>query len=175
MTKNGKGFSLIELLIVVAIILIIAAIAIPNLLRSRMAANEASAVGSIRTMNTAAITFNSTYGIGYPPTLASIGTTGTTASCTNAELIDSVLTTGAKSGYNFALVAGTVAVPSASVPTGCTGGKSDGYVVTAVPQNPGTTGQRGFCSDETGVIRYNVSSTAGYTSPLCTVAQNPLQ
>jgi hypothetical protein len=72
-------------------------------------------------------------------------------------------------------VAGTVAVPSASVPSGCTGGKSDGYVVTAVPQNPGTTGQRGFCSDATGVIRYNVSSTAGYTSPLCTVAQNPLQ
>ena len=69
MNKKQKGFSLIELLIVVAIILIIAAIAIPNLLRSRMAANEASAVGSIRTMNTAAITFNSTYGDGFPRTL----------------------------------------------------------------------------------------------------------
>src|SRR5271163_572248 len=118
MKRNQKGFSLIELLIVVAIILIIAAIAIPNLLRSRMAANEASAVGSIRTMNTAAITYNSTYGIGFPPTLASIGTTGTTASCTNAELLDSVLTLGSKSGYTFALVAGTAAVASSSVPTG---------------------------------------------------------
>ena len=67
MNKKQKGFSLIELLIVVAIILIIAAIAIPNLLRSRMAANEASAVGSIRTMNTAAITYSSTYGNGFPP------------------------------------------------------------------------------------------------------------
>ena len=79
MNKKQKGFSLIELLIVVAIILIIAAIAIPNLLRSRMAANEASAVGSIRTMNTAAITYSSTYGNGFPPSLASIGTTGTGA------------------------------------------------------------------------------------------------
>src|ERR1017187_3798593 len=96
MNENHKGFSLIELLIVVAIILIIAAIAIPNLLRSRMAANEASAVGSIRTMNTAAITYNSTYGIGFPSTLAQIGTTGTTVSCTNAELLDSVLTAGSK-------------------------------------------------------------------------------
>src|SRR5271163_4806626 len=120
MNHRAKGFSLIELLIVVAIILIIAAIAIPNLLRSRMAANEASAVGSIRTINTAAIEYNSTYGIGFPTTLAQIGTTGTTAvGCTNAEFLDSVLTLGAKSGYTFALVAGTATVPSSQVPTGC--------------------------------------------------------
>src|SRR5579871_2678084 len=107
MNKNQKGFSLIELLIVVAIILIIAAIAIPNLLRSRMAANEASAVGSIRTMNTAAITYNSTYGNGFPPALSAIGTTGTGAvSCTNAQLLDSVLTAGTKSGYTFNLIHG---------------------------------------------------------------------
>ena len=78
-----KGFSLIELLIVVAIILIIAAIAIPNLLRSRMAANEASAVGSVRTINTAAITFNSTYSDGFPP---SIGVLGGAAGVTTTTL-----------------------------------------------------------------------------------------
>src|SRR6202142_565452 len=80
--RTQKGFSLIELLIVVAIILIIAAIAIPNLLRARMAANESSAVASIRTINTAMITYNSSYPtVGFAGTLASLG-----GSCTGATL-----------------------------------------------------------------------------------------
>ena len=123
---------MIELLIVVAIILIIAAISIPNLLRSKMAANEASAVGSIRTINVAAVEYQSIYGIGYPASLTPIGTTGTAAtSCNNAQLIDSVLTSGTKSGYSISIVPGTQAVPSTSVAQGCTAGYSDGYVVTA--------------------------------------------
>ena len=99
MKNKMKGFSLIELLIVVAIILIIAAIAIPNLLRSRMAANEASAVGSVRTINTATVTYNSTYNNGYPSTLTEIGTTATTQpSCNAGMFIDSVLTGGVRAG-----------------------------------------------------------------------------
>jgi type IV pilus assembly protein PilA len=173
MIKREKGFSLIELLIVVAIILIIAAIAIPNLLRSRMAANEASAVGSIRTMNTAAITFNSTYGDGFPPTLLTLGGAGGT--CQAAGLLDTVLSAGAKSGYNFALVPGTVAVLAASVPKGCVGGFTDGYVVTATPQTVGTTGQRAFCSDASGVIRFNPTGAVAPVSPNCLATDNPLQ
>jgi prepilin-type N-terminal cleavage/methylation domain-containing protein len=177
MRGKEKGFSLIELLIVVAIILIIAAIAIPNLLRSRMAANEASAVGSVRTINTAASTYNSTYGNGFPPSLTAIGTTTANAvGCTNAELLDTVLTSGTKSGYLFAWQTGSVQLNSTS--SSCSGGYgySDGYVVTAVPVTTGTTGQRSFCSDASGVIRFDPTGTkATAASALCPTTISPLQ
>ncbi len=154
MRKNQQGFSLIELLIVVAIILIIAAIAIPNLLRSRMAANEASAVGSLRTINTAEITYSSTYpDVGFGA-LATLGGTAancsgaTYASSTNACLIDDVLaTTAIKSGYNFTATAGT-------------GAPAVTYTSLAVPSVNGQSGQRAFCSDQSGVIRFNLGGTA---------------
>jgi type IV pilus assembly protein PilA len=159
--RKQKGFSLIELLIVVAIILIIAAIAIPNLLRSRMAANEASAVGSIRTLNTAEVTYSSAYpDQGFTTTLANL--TGTTSACgsatgatsTGACLIDNVLGSGTKSGYLFALGGGAT-LPNYT------------FTDTASPVTTGTSGQRGFYSDQTGVIRYNQSGTAAATdSPL---------
>jgi type IV pilus assembly protein PilA len=147
MRSKQKGFSLIELLIVVAIILIIAAIAIPNLLRSKMAANEASAVGSLRSINTASVAYSTTYGT-YPGSLGALGPSSAPSS-TAADLIDSVLSSGTKSGYTFTFTAGT-------------GNLS--YSITAAPTTAGVTGQRGFYTDQSGVIRADTSGSATSSS-----------
>ncbi len=158
MTKDSRGFSLIELLIVVAIILIIAAIAIPNLLRSRIAANQASAVGSLRTINTAEITYASTYNSGYSTTLASLAppAAGASPTSTAAGLIDSVLAGGSKSGYTFTYAAGTPV-----------GGRIETYTLNAAPTTAGTTGTNYYFTDQSGVIRQNSTGVASASdSPL---------
>ncbi len=143
--RQERGFSLIELLIVVAIILIIAAIAIPNLLRSKIAANESSAVGSVRTLNTAEVTYASTYpSQGFTCALGNLGPASGTPTSSAAGLIDSVLASGTKSGYSFAL-------------SNCSGSPEVLYNSLATPVSVGSTGQRGFCSDKSGVIHFNAN------------------
>jgi prepilin-type N-terminal cleavage/methylation domain-containing protein len=129
--KNERGFSLVELLVVVIIIAIVAAIAIPNLLSSRKAANEASAISSLRTIHSAQATYQATLG-GNTAYAGAIGG----LSATGVDLIDDQLGTGSKSGYTF-----TVASSASQV-----------YCAEAHPTTPGTTGTRSFAVNQQGVI-----------------------
>ena len=151
-TNRERGFSLMELLIVVAIILIIAAIAIPKLFRSKIAANEASAVGSLKAVNAACVTYSSTWNVGYPVVLSYLGA-GTPTSSTGAGIIDSLLASGVKSGYTFTYISGA---PS--------GGQVRTYTLTANPTLPNQTGQRYFFTDQSGVIRQNLGGVATSSS-----------
>jgi len=148
--RKQKGFSLIELLIVVAIILIIAAIAIPNLLRARIAANESSAVASVRTLNTAQISYNSAYPtVGFAASLANLAGT-----CTG---IDTQLAAGTKSGYSFQM-------------TGVSGTPASAYQAIGNPLTQNTTGVRSFCSVADAVVRYDVTALTA-----CAGTETPLQ
>jgi type IV pilus assembly protein PilA len=155
--NKSAGFTLIELLIVVAVIMIIAGTAIPNFIRSKMRANESGAVANVRTVTTASIVYNTTYGVGFASSLTALGGNPATPSAASAGLIDSVLSTGIKSGYIFTYT--SLAVDS--------NGNVQAYSINADPITPGTTGDKHFYSDQTSVIRYNLTTAASVTdSPI---------
>jgi type IV pilus assembly protein PilA len=164
---TSSGFSLIELLIVVAIILIIAAIAIPNLLRSRMAANQASAVANLRTLTTASVSYWITYANDYPPSLGALGGSGSVATCDAAILVDETITSPPyqKSGYQFAYSGdqGTIAVAPAS----CSNPGFIGYLATAAPITNHVSGNISYCSSEPGIIHFDTAGVVAPDAPSC--------
>jgi len=145
--RRARGFSLIELLIVVAMILIIAAIAVPSFLRSRIAAYESAAVASIRTLNTAQVTYNSAYPtVGYAGSMAALGGTNCTPpNSTSACLIDTALAGGQRGGYNFTL-------------SHVTGTPNSSYNFIATPILWNYSGIRYFCSYADAVVRYSMTT-----------------
>ena len=155
MRRKQAGFSLIELLVVVAIILIIAAIAVPSYLSARMQANEAGAVQGVRTITTAVTAYASFFAtIGYPAALADLSDGGVTpciAVPAQACLIDPLLAAGLRSGYNFTYTQDASHTPAV------------GYTINADPINRGTSGRRSFFTNYPGVIRYNAAASATVT------------
>jgi len=152
--KRPAGFTLLELMIVIVLIIIIAAIAIPSMIEAKISANEASAVASIRAINTAEVSYVGTYG-GYANSLANLGgAEPCTKSAETACLLDESLTGGLKSGYRFTAVGGN---PS--------GGENTSYVAGAAPEAFDRTGKRMFCSTDKGVIRADLNAGGSTTPP----------
>ena len=153
---RSAGLSLIELLIVVAVLMTLMALAIPRMLQARMLANEASAVASLRTIATVQVTYDSTYQRGYAPGLPALGppSGGGAASASGAGLIDNVLSMGAKSGYIFLYTA----IDANS------DGKPEAFTINANPTTPGASGMKYFYVDQSNVIRFSITGPANSSS-----------
>ena len=169
----GRGMSIAGLVLgyagvlFIPFLLIVAAIAIPNLTRARLAANQSSAVASLRTIASASLMYSERYGNGFPSSLIAMdGVDAEAPSCDHPQLIDSELATGRKNGYIFTYVAlpevegEARPVPPQAAANGCTVGGASSFVVTADPVMRGNTGETSFYVDETGVIRKDETGTA---------------
>jgi type IV pilus assembly protein PilA len=150
--EMAAGFSISELVVILAILLVIVAIAVPNLLHSKLSENESAAVSSLGTLNSSCASYLMLYG-GYPKSLSNLGPDNPAHSA-SADLLDSALVSGTKSGYVFTYTAGAAGVS----------GNILSYSITANPITPGTTGRRGFFTDQSGVIRANKGGTADASS-----------
>jgi type IV pilus assembly protein PilA len=150
--KWQRGFSVVEVVVLVAILLVVAAIAIPYLLHSNLSENESSAVGSLRALNAACANYSMLYG-GYPRSLSNLGA-GDAANSTSAALIDATLASGTKNGYVFTYTAGAIGI----------GGNVLSYSIAADPATPGSKGQRRFFTDQSGVIRASTNGAADANS-----------
>jgi type IV pilus assembly protein PilA len=158
-----EGFTLIELLIVMSIMLILMALAIPQMLKMKKTANETSAVQSMRTIGSAEASYNAAYpGTGFACPLSALGGDPKSGppSATGSQLIDpSLATAGQKSGYTFTVTCGSkVTVNNQDMYTS--------YELTGVPQTVGKTGDRGYCSDENNIIKFDPAGGTNCTVPI---------
>lgn len=172
MATAGLVLGYFGVLGLIPFMLIIAAIAIPNLLRARVAANESSAIASLRTIDTAALSYSEKYSNGFPPNLLTMdGVDAGAPSCDRAQLIDSVLASGQRGGYVFTytpvpdLETQDRTVSAAAAANGCTVAGTRGFAINADPVTRGTTGMRSFFVDQTAVIRFERNGPASADSP----------